>query len=672
GAASDNQFVDLFKPKYHNDKIKLQRISDAAVNSTGKNQVVVRKFLKHYNSLKPITILVDDTDESHKDATVFLNNIFDVTPNAKNIKFSIIKFNSTGVFPIMDINGNNLENIDRLLNFSLNQETSYLGPRDSNGTSVLSAILNAASVLPQNGGILLFLDRNPSDVNLASNIGILRKKNIRVYVVWGEFYSIKLSGNHILREICEYSGGLFLVNTEKNMSDYNYGLFLENSKNFNVSTILSKTNLKGSGDFTFPIDFKITAIHIRISPYVEQGTLSSPTGFLINILKNDEITDYSTGSFGIATPGQYEVHLKVATPGVGFWRLRLNNKRVEYNVTVFVYAGLTVDAFFTENIENIRTNFSRNSNKIVKLSLSDYVTMINSINLVDQGGHVLSDSAKYVLPKELENNNTDNLKYEKEIDFEINRVSREPVYALIQGKDSKGHDFLRMAYVRSYNLNTIFPQPTLTIDVGEGSELITTGLSFPVILKIISPEETVVVRVNLVTKLGTYQDEIQFTASIGSESFTKKVMIDVGMQVAYDDINPELDYSFSSDCSKVVFSSCEDGTWTVKIKAKDSGSGLLQVSTIPKGIYFSNDFITGTRDQVEGYYSDSCCNPDLQITAVDRLNNRVTKNINAYLSFWGPAQIAALVLVALIIYLIVKCVKGRENYNLPTYRGGRI
>lgn len=49
-------------------------------------------------------------------------------------------------------------------------------------------------------------------------------------------------------------------------------------------------------------------------------------------------------------------------------------------------------------------------------------------------------------------------------------------------------------------------------------------------------------------------------------------------------------------------------------------------------------------------------------------------------AFWGPAQIAALVLgilififlIVLIVYIVRKCIKKRENYNLPTYRGGRI
>lgn len=58
--------------------------------------------------------------------------------------------------------------------------------------------------------------------------------------------------------------------------------------------------------------------------------------------------------------------------------------------------------------------------------------------------------------------------------------------------------------------------------------------------------------------------------------------------------------------------------------------GLLQLNTAPRGIFFPYGYISGTKDSVTGYYSDSCCNPDLQITAVDRMNNRNSYSVNAY------------------------------------------
>lgn len=57
------------------------------------------------------------------------------------------------------------------------------------------------------------------------------------------------------------------------------------------------------------------------------------------------------------------------------------------------------------------------------------------------------------------------------------------------------------------------------------------------------------------------------------------------------------------------------------------------LTTIPKGLYFPDGYTAGTKEEVTGIYSDSCCNADLQIIAVDRMNNRYVKQINAYSKF---------------------------------------
>lgn len=47
-------------------------------------------------------------------------------------------------------------------------------------------------------------------------------------------------------------------------------------------------------------------------------------------------------------------------------------------------------------------------------------------------------------------------------------------------------------------------------------------------------------------------------------------------QVTTDHTLPSLDYSYLSDCSKVIFSSCDQGTWTIEARAKDTDSGNVQ------------------------------------------------------------------------------------------------
>lgn len=85
----------------------------------------------------------------------------------------------------------------------------------------------------------------------------------------------------------------------------------------------------------------------------------------------------------------------------------------------------------------------------------------------------------------------------------------------------------------------------------------------------VGSQETVLVRLTLITGQGSYQDFITFSA-ISSEVTTKQVIVDVGTQ-REDNHDPKLYYQFTSDCVGVT--SCEDGSWTVEVKVKDTDSG---------------------------------------------------------------------------------------------------
>ncbi|KAL3289616.1 hypothetical protein HHI36_023027 [Cryptolaemus montrouzieri] len=196
----------------------------------------------------------------------------------------------------------------------------------------------------------------------------------------------------------------------------------------------------------------------------------------------------------------------------------------------------------------------------------------------------------------------------------------------------------------------------------------------------LGPLETTTVKVAVMPRFDTGTDRIVFIAT-GSEQVRKEVIVDVNNNYSDDDDSPDLDYSYTSDCTGVLLTKCKEGTWTIKIKARDPDSGLMILKTLPKGIYVANGYTAGTREEVIGYYSDTCCNADLQIIAIDRANNRVIKHANAYrapLSFWA---ITAIVLVTLIILVIIvgigifcfqKYRKSEgDSFDLPTYRGGR-
>lgn len=56
-------------------------------------------------------------------------------------------------------------------------------------------------------------------------------------MIWGKLYPTKYGQGHLLKELCEYSGGLFLINTGKDLSDHYYRQFLADKTHWNVVSI---------------------------------------------------------------------------------------------------------------------------------------------------------------------------------------------------------------------------------------------------------------------------------------------------------------------------------------------------------------------------------------------------------------------------------------------------
>ncbi|XP_028129625.1 uncharacterized protein LOC114325689 [Diabrotica virgifera virgifera] len=674
-------------------------------NFPNKNEPF-RRFLKSYNSLRPIGLLVDDTKESSVAATGFMKNIFKVAAGAKQITFSVLRFNSTGSAPILEIKGSDTEQLYDAISYKIRDQNLELGVPQPLGAVAFFATLQAAAALPTDSAIVIFIDRKINDEDLAGHTAIFKKKNIRVYVIWGGPYPTRNSEERLLQELCSYSGGLFLFNNIKDLSGYNYRNFISGSpQDLNTSIIFAKSNITEDSTFNFPIDSEVIFIHIILTPEDVEGTLTTSTGHRVTLTDNDDIASYGTGSFGFTERGHREIFLD-ATQGVGVWSLHVRtSSSIPCNVKVYARTRLTAQAYFVrENTDNA----PQNKMKILKLDFTGDLGSVENISFFSNDGRILSNNLKYTIMKNLlviKNNKR------KQLDIELTNVTQKSFQVQVEGTDGKGNRFSRLTYVNDYSSNNIFPQPVLSVDVGVSSELIipnskTAVITFEVtnlrnsaadtrfyckdeksILgsmqpyrTIISPQATAIVTLILSIRYGIYQDLITFTAAVGSEYVEKRVIVDVGSQLTNDNVEPTLDYTYLSDCAKVIFSSCDQGTWTIEARARDQGSGLLQLTSNPKGLIFQEGFTTGTKEEVKGTYSDSCCNADIQLIATDRLNNRKTVTANAYRAMWGPGQIAALILgillflllVALVIYLIVKCVKKRKQYDLPTYRGGRI
>ncbi|CAG9855432.1 unnamed protein product [Phyllotreta striolata] len=654
----------------------------------------VRRFLKHYNSLKPVALLVDDTAESTFAAKEFLKEALEAARGTKQIQYFVSKFNETGASTPIGIPGTDAESIYALIDGGTGTENSELGHKKSPGSVLFFATWNAVAAMPPDGAALIFTDRNPTDEDLAQHAEIVRKKNIKVYVIWGG--PLTTNDQHLLKELCSFSGGLFLTEGVRDLSSYNYRRFINSKSNTSTSVLVLKRNVSSPLSVPFPVDSEVTCVELVLQPAPARAALVTPTGRRIDVADDASIAGYGAGSFGVRQPGGREVRLQDVA--VGAWRLDVEPPAGGCNVSVFACTGLTASAHYVFN----KDNGTSKTNRKIKLDLEGHLKNINNIAFIDPNGNLINNDIEYNITSASEQN--------KNVNIEFKRIPNETVQLLVQGTDIEGNKFSRLTYVNNnFNSNNPFPQQTVLIDVGVGSQLITTGgrssiITFEVtnlkntavdarfycsdersilgslqpIRTLIAPKEMAVVTLTLSVKYGSYQDLITFVVSVGSEFIYKRVVVDVGTsQVTSDKQPPYLDYSYLSDCSKVVFSNCEQGTWTIEAKAKDSESGLLQLTSNPKGLYIENGFTTGTTEEVSGIYSDSCCNADLQLTAIDRANNRRTITVNAFKAAWGPGPIAALVLgiillillIVLIVYLIRKCLKKRENYNLPTYRG---
>lgn len=147
-----------------------------------------------------------------------------------------------------------------------------------------------------------------------------------------------------------------------------------------------------------------------------------------------------------------------------------------------------------------------------------------------------------------------------------------------------------------------------------------------------------------------YRNLITFTVS-GPERVQKSAAMYVSTNIITDNKEPRLTHRYTSDCTDILLGNCQDGTWIIEVTAEDreSGSicmqickvlefnflilGLLQLTSNPKGLYFPNGYIAGTKEPVVGLYGGSCCQPRIQLTAIDMQNNRRSYTADAYCKY---------------------------------------
>ncbi|XP_063545150.1 uncharacterized protein LOC134753253 isoform X1 [Cydia strobilella] len=169
------------------------------------------------------------------------------------------------------------------------------------------------------------------------------------------------------------------------------------------------------------------------------------------------------------------------------------------------------------------------------------------------------------------------------------------------------------------------------------------------------------------------RDLITFTA-IGIDQVSISAYVYVVNTVDSVDIwAPELRHTFQGTCIGRQGDDCAQHIWSTTITARDASSGLLRLTSIPIGLVYDSNFISGTREEIRAIYRATCCAPRLSVTAVD-----ANGNVNSYIidisGYLNSASIAAITLgiflaiaiILLIIFLIYWCVRRRkESRELP-------
>ncbi|CAG9761096.1 unnamed protein product [Ceutorhynchus assimilis] len=662
---------------------------------------------------KNIALLVDDAPRNFRKVSSFVESLAS-DHSLSDRDLLLVTFNSSGVSDVWARSYKNMDEFDKTLE-TLAAQSNLKANVQAKESLTFYSILSTAQLLPKNGVIVVFsdsqLDMDTSLENAALNTVL--SKHIKVYTI----NSNDTNSKHPLENIRNFSGGRKIkINQQSDHEDYTRNFHVTPA---NLSIVLLKKNLIGTNELSFPIDHDVTGIHIIVKPSNgTDGVLVSPTGYKFSFSNNPKSRHirYSSGSTFQSNKDCFEIHLNFSTtsrPAIGIWNLTLKNSKLYYNVSTFAFTNIAASALLHSDDDD--SNIDEISKGVFKLRVTGNISHITDISVVDKNGQTMLNNASYQFNKNrLEYVTATDIQRDiadKEVHVEIDKHQRpQPFYALIRGKDVKGNIFQRMGYF--FGKSDIIPQETIMVDVGLGSELIlptarrsevyfevtNRGASAQLVFfacsdskyilqslseyqRYLEPQESTVATLYLNPKSGiSYQDEITFSATSGGHVVQKRVIVDIGSTL-FDQDKPELTYKYTSDCRRVIFSKCSRATWRIEITARDTGSGLLKLKTEPKGIFFPYGYTSGTRDSVTGFYSASCCNPDLIISAIDRMNNRISYNLNAYHARLSPGAISAivfgvllfLILIGVIIFFAVKKYrKKKESYDLPVYRGGGI
>uniref|UniRef100_A0A182IZ38 Uncharacterized protein n=1 Tax=Anopheles atroparvus TaxID=41427 RepID=A0A182IZ38_ANOAO len=644
---------------------------------------LLAQLITDKNLRMPIAFLVDTLNDS----LALSKKVLEASLAPKSpLDAILLRYNSTGISKSVSFRNTK----------SLMEAVNLLKPSYDRGGSEYYNIMRTSQEIPYDSAIFLATSRATTDAQLSRMTALtLLKKRIRLYVIWfgEELIDTKqqldqpTTNQTALHELAHKTGGK-VIHFE---IDRYFG------SNPILTTLIADHELHGAHTIPIGVGEGVNSLYFKLHGHVDQATLETPNGTLIDLLDDEESqraedgqqrtqpaerTDRKTqrplldGDNGMLPLALYRLNRTLP----GQYRLRLYSSKASksYGVTVksaqHFWYGLEDEQHAGPNLATVQEQWEGEDVEIL------------SNNLGGESKLHTSSSGSSKLPRAIGNGEEHRFARQTELTDEdsgiisgrasIQAITKVDVGVNSQLFGSRGQTLQIFFEVTNYRQTpiTYFFRVTDELaflrSLNPGQATLNPGQSVNVIVTLI---------VAPTAEIGS-RDKVTFsTAGVDQVAQAAWVTVADSSGLA-DTTRPSLWYTYSSRCEgRSTPATCTGAFWTLEVMARDYETGLMRISSSPAGLIYKTPFTAGTRDEVRASYTASCCQPRVTVTAYDVSRNVRSLNLDVTDIWLNEAGIAAVVLgvllfIALIILLILLiryCVrKRRMSKDLPIYRGG--
>ncbi|KAK3921868.1 ABC transporter A family member 8 [Frankliniella fusca] len=476
-------------------------------------------------------------------------------------------------------------------------------------------------------------------------------------------------------------------------------------------TLAVRRGLEAPTRLQVQVDSSVRALQLQVrGPSGARAALRSPSG-------GTWTATAAADDGGALSLDRRQLGARAAGPGR--WTVEALDGPVDVEVHALSDLGVTA---YLEAPEQEGTRHQR-ADTLAKILLQEpQGVVINAVKLLDISGKEIGSAYQ---PKE--NNRTRQLSRRSvtndqaelttdKSEWEVEALpSGKPLLVETIGHNTNGEMFTRVSNLTKVDNVVIIP-PAVDIELSPNTKLIvrkgenfqisyevTNNRPNPLLLQfnmkddlafllrlqpieaLIPPGQTIQVVGSLVANQNAADgqtDKVKLTARLAAsgQETTKTALVYVQQEQINDVWNPKIWWSWKSTCAGAWDSSnCFTNTWTLELTIQDKDSGLLTISSQPRGVQFRTEFTSGTREEVKAYYSASCCSKRVDITATDLKGNTNRETFDVSSQFLSPAEIASitvgiigiLLIIAVIVLGIMLCRK-RESLRLERRLSSRL